>query len=141
MKVGQLRMQPDGQLIWGAGSTISKSGVSIPFDSHLVDNKFAGYKLQSAATESLKPGDVVLLYFRDLKVVGDSPTNRRDTTGAKVFAGSVGAWRAVTIDSVVRAGARVTISFNDELTLNSGQKIKRLELPLVDGFLMPAAAK
>jgi hypothetical protein len=136
MKIKQLRMLPDGQMIWSGGATVSKAGVSIPFDSHLVENKFAGYKLESAALQTLKPGDVVLLYFPGLKVVG-APGNRRDATGAKVFGDSLGAWRAVTIDSVARADSRVAVSFNDELTLSDEKKIKRLEMPIVDGFLVP----
>ena len=137
LKIRQMRMQSDGQLVWSAGATISKGGVSIPFDSHMVDKKFVGFKLESAATETLKPGDLVLLYFPGLKVTGDHPKDRRDATGAKVFANSDGAWRAVTIESVSRAGARVVISFKEELTLNNGQKIKRLESRTVDGFLLP----
>lgn len=140
MKIRQLRMLPDGQMIWSAGSTISKAGVTIAFEPHLIETKFAGYKLESAATEALKQGDVVLLYFPGLKVIGDPPKSRRDVSGAKVFGDSHGAWRAVTIEAVARAGARVTVTFNDELTLNNQQKIRRLELAVVDGFLLPEMA-
>ncbi|MGH9787908.1 MAG: hypothetical protein ACRD4U_04290 [Candidatus Acidiferrales bacterium] len=138
MKISQLRMLPDGQMIWSAGESVSKAGVRIPFDSHMVNDQFAGYKLASAEAETLQKDDSVLLYFRGLKVSGDPMRGWRDATGAKVFGDSEGAWRAVTIESVAREGERVTIAFSEELTLKDEQKIKQLQLAVVEGYLLPA---
>lgn len=139
MKISQMRMLPDGQLIWAAGESISKQGVRIPFDSHIENDKFAGYKLGSAEIQTLQTGDTALLYFRGLKISG-SFGNWRDATGAKVFNDSEGAWREVTIESVAREGERVTIKFSDEIVLKDEQKVKQIRLPVVAGYLLPAAA-
>lgn len=138
MKISQLRMLSTGAMIWASGESVSRQGVRIPFDTQLENGQFAGYKLGSAAAETLQAGDSVLLYFPGLKVSG-GPGNWRDATGAKVFGDSEGAWRAVTIESVARAAERVTIAFSEELTLKNEQKIKQLELVVVEGYLLPAA--
>lgn len=136
IKVKSLRINPDGQLVWNAGETLSKQGISVRFETHMEAGKFAGYKLANADITAWKSGDRVLLYIRGIKYTGGFG-KYHDPSGAKVFGDEAGGFREVTLDSVKRTGDRVVVGFLEEIELADGRKVKQLELPVVEGFLLP----
>ncbi|MGH9767263.1 MAG: hypothetical protein ACREAB_07495 [Blastocatellia bacterium] len=120
-------------MIWHNGETISKKKVALKFETHRdKDGKFTGYKYADGTVDSLKSGDKIMLYIRDINLIEYKGTLQGFVDGKS---GS-GAWKAVTIESVNRAGDNVEISIREEIKLNSGQIKKKLEFSAIDGYLV-----
>ncbi len=128
-------VEPDGKMTVHQGQTISKKGVVVGFESYLdASKKGAGFKLAEPDTKGLEPGDQIYLFVAGLKRRPGEMRDYGSTLG-------LGAWVKVTFRSLQHTDDAVVITFDEAQTLESGAKIRELAYTIVDGFLMPAAAK
>lgn len=128
--------EADNQLIWRDGETVSKKKVVLKFEAHRdQDGKFAGYKYADGAIEALKSGDKIMLYMRGISLIEYKGTLQGFVAGKS----GNGAWKAVTIESVNRAGDNVEVNIKEEIKLDGGQSKKKLDFSVIDGYLVEKA--
>jgi hypothetical protein len=136
-RVTQLKIAPDGSMDWHSGSTVSKSGVVVKFQS-VVDpsGKIVNYRVERAPVETLKSGDRIALYITRIKVTG-SFGNFRDEAGEKVLAspGRPGGWRVVTIESVAPTTAGLTVKIKEKLNLEKIKSVSELTFQDKNGYV------
>lgn len=141
-RITQLKMGAMGSLEWSSGSTVSKNGVVVKFQTNL--DKTGGivsYSHEKAGIDALKAGDRIALYLTRIKVTG-SGLNFRDDAGEKVIAvhGRPGGWRIVTIESVTQTPAGATIRIKEKLNLEKVKSVSEFSFQLKNGYLTDITA-
>ncbi len=82
-RITQLKMGTNGSLEWNSGSTVSKNGVVVKFESNLdKTGEIVSYSHEKTSLETLKSGDRIALYITRIKFSG-SLLNYRDEPGKK----------------------------------------------------------
>ena len=133
-------------LEWGSGEAVSKQGSKVKFELS-VDSKGipSGYKFEERAAKSLKAGEQIPLFIRNLKVKSSGFDAATDESGARLM-GTIsyppfeGAWKVVIIESVSQSGDEVLINVREELKLADGRAIKELRFLSKEGYLLNAPA-
>lgn len=122
---------------WLSGWTISKNGIRVEFQSiRDLNGRVVSYRHEKAGIESLQKGDRIALYITMLKVSGSFP-NFKDTGGEKVVAvpWRLGAWRIVTIESVLTTPTGATVKIKEKLNLEKIKSVSELTFQLKNGCL------
>jgi len=125
----------EGLLVLGSGETISKKGVALKFEAYHNSNiTFAGYKYLANNIDSIKSGDKILLFVRDIDVLNNSG-QILGYIDAKVK----GAWKSIPVESITHYDNKIRIISKNDIKLVGGQAIKQLDYSIVDGYLFEVA--
>ncbi|HXE76317.1 MAG TPA: hypothetical protein VNN18_11890 [Candidatus Xenobia bacterium] len=124
---------------WDTGEIITRDKARVKFLLHEdATGQVIGYKLAKADLEAVKMGDQIPLHFYGIDVQGDFFSGWHDAAGGKIFRDDFGGWRAVSLKSLESSGPRVTVKFEEQITLEDGRKIQQLDYEVAGEFLVPA---
>jgi len=142
VKVKTMRVVSSGAVtadfLWDTGEIITRDKARVKFQGwNDATGRLAGYQLAKVDIEAVKVGDLIPLHFYGIKATGRFP-RWEDAAGAPLARDDFGGWRAVTLRFIEQSGMRVTIKFDEEITLEDGRKIQQLEYEAVGDFLVPA---
>src|SRR5262245_37027198 len=122
-----------------SGETISRSGVKIKYSlANDKDQKPIAYTLSEPGVKALKPGDRVALFVKDVDYPRSAlfdPTADKSILSVFPHATLDGAWKIVTIDSIIQVGDEVGVQVKETLKFKNGQTTNELRFVSKEGQL------